>query len=235
MYIFRRAQERGFTNVGWLKSYHTFSFGNYFDPLYIGFESLRVINEDRVAPSSGFSAHSHKDMEIVSYVISGTLQHKDSMGNGSLIKPGEVQRMSAGSGVTHSEINPSQVEEVHFLQIWLMPNQTNLTPSYDQKYFSQGDKRKGFVLIASQDGRQGSLLIHQDAELRIAILEKSDAPLTYVLRGGRKAWIHVVSGPLRVNDQNLEEGDAIGVTTPQTMTFSTTEGAEVLLFDLAPL
>jgi redox-sensitive bicupin YhaK (pirin superfamily) len=233
MLIIRRAQERGFTNLGWLKSSHTFSFGGYFDPLYLGFESLRVINDDHVAPGSGFSAHAHRDMEILSYVLSGALKHRDNMGNEGVIKAQDVQRMSAGTGVIHSEANASDSEDVHFLQIWIIPTSMGITPSYEQKHFSQAQKRGRFVLIASSNGRDGSLLIHQDTDVWSAILDKSHPTLTYTLSRKRKAWIHIVRGELSLNDTPLKTGDGVGITSAQTLHFHKPQTeCEILVFDL---
>src|SRR5262245_5659987 len=189
----RKSNNRGHANHGWLDSHHTFSFADYYDPRHMGFRALRVINEDRVAPGAGFPTHPHRDMEIISYVLEGGLEHKDSMGTGSVIRPGDVQRMSAGTGVTHSEYNASKSELVHFLQIWLLPEQRNIKPSYEQKTFSADDKRKKLRLVGSRDGRDGSVTIHQDVDLYATRLEAGEA-LRHDLKPGRHAWVHVARG-----------------------------------------
>jgi redox-sensitive bicupin YhaK (pirin superfamily) len=234
MQIIRRAIERGFTNAGWLQSAHTFSFGGYYDPFYIGFESLRVINEDHVLEGTGFSSHSHKDMEIISYVLEGSLKHKDSMGNSGVITAGEIQRMSAGTGVIHSEYNPSLDEEVHFLQIWITPNQKNLTPSYKQKFFDPSKRHGKFVLFASPDGHDGSIMIHQDALLWCGIIDQAHPTLSYILPPHRKAWVHVVRGELSLNEVTVRAGDGVGVTSSDMLRFHDPHmESEVLVFDLA--
>src|SRR5215472_7910817 len=193
MITIRKAAARGHFAHGWLDTWHTFSFDRYYDPNFMGFRSLRVINEDRVAPHKGFPTHSHRDMEIVTYILSGALEHRDSMGNGSVIKPGDVQRMSAGTGVAHSEFNPSQTEQVHLLQIWILPNQRNLAPSYEQKFFSEVDRSGKFQLIASRDGRDGSVTIHQDASVYAGLLNPGQQ-LTYAVPSNRHAWLQVARG-----------------------------------------
>jgi redox-sensitive bicupin YhaK (pirin superfamily) len=234
MQIIRRALERGFTNLGWLKSYHTFSFGGYYNPIFHGFESLRVINEDIVLPMSGFSSHSHKDMEIISYVLSGSLKHKDSIGNLGIIQAGEVQRMTAGSGITHSEYNASDSNEVHFLQIWIIPSVRNLTPGYKQKFFDPLKRKGQFVLFASPTGHDGSLMIHQDTNLWCGIIDQKHPSLNYILSPNRKAWVHVVRGELSLNDIELRTGDGVGITAPEMLRFHKPYiESEVLLFDLA--
>jgi hypothetical protein len=235
MITLRRSEERGHADHGWLNTYHTFSFAGYFDPQHMGFRSLRVINEDRVAPGEGFGTHPHRDMEIISYVLSGELAHKDSMGNGSVIRPGDVQRMSAGTGVTHSEFNGSRAERVHFLQIWIVPERRDLAPSYEQKRFEDGDKRGKLRLIASRDGRDDSVTIHQDASLYAAILETGQE-VTHTLAPGRSAWVHVASGSVELDGKTLSAGDGAAITGESRVTLKGNGGngrSEVLLFDLS--
>lgn len=227
----RAGDQRGHVNHGWLDSYHTFSFGSYYDPAYLGFSDLRVINEDRVQPGQGFGTHSHRDMEIVSYVLEGALEHKDSMGNSSVIRPGDVQRMTAGTGVTHSEFNASRAEIVHFLQIWLLPDRPGYTPGYEQKYFAPDDKRNRLRLIASTDGREGSVRIHQDAYLFSTLLERG-AGVEHVFASGRKGYLHVIRGAVTVNDRSLQTGDGLAISDETRITVGADEDAEVLLFDL---
>jgi quercetin 2,3-dioxygenase len=227
----RRANERGHANHGWLDSFHTFSFAGYFDPEHMNFGSLRVLNEDRVQPGKGFGTHSHKDMEIISYVLEGALSHQDSMGNGSVIKPGDVQRMSAGSGVTHSEANPSAEQPVHFLQIWIVPEVTGLRPSYEQKFFTAEEKRGHLRVIASPDGRNGSVSIHQDAIIYSTLLDGAQKLLHPVVPG-RRAFVHVAQGKVTANDQALLAGDALQITGETQVTLEKGDNAEVLLFDL---
>lgn len=228
----RRAKDRGHFNFGWLDTNHTFSFGEYYDPRHMGFRSLRVINEDRVAPGRGFPTHPHRDMEIISYVLAGGLEHRDSMGTGSVIRPGEVQRMSAGTGVTHSEKNHSTGEPVHFLQIWLVPQERGIKPGYEQKSYDDEEKRNRLRLIASADGREGSVTIHQDASLYAALLE-SGAQVTHRLEPRRHAWIQVARGAVEVNGQLLEQSDGAAISEEATLTMTGKESAEVLLFDLS--
>jgi redox-sensitive bicupin YhaK (pirin superfamily) len=227
----RPAQERGHANHGWLDSYHTFSFANYYDPAHMGVSHLRVINDDTVAPGAGFGTHGHRDMEIISYVLFGALQHKDSMGNGSIIRPGEVQRMSAGSGVTHSEFNASNEEEVNFLQIWIQPNVNGIQPGYEQKDFSTellGQLR----LVASPDGREGSLLINQDTFMYAARLDNSET-LKHPLASGRTAYVHVARGKLLLNGIPMQGGDGASIKDEPTISLNGNPEAEILLFDLA--
>jgi redox-sensitive bicupin YhaK (pirin superfamily) len=232
MIALRKAEDRGHANHGWLDSYHTFSFADYYDPAHMGFGSLRVINEDRVAPGKGFGTHPHRDMEIISYVLEGALQHRDSMGTGSVIRPGDVQRMSAGTGVFHSEFNGSQHDQVHFLQIWIEPNQYGIKPSYEQKTFADEERGGRLRLIASPDGAQGSVTIHQDARVYAALLDGEQAA-TYALPEGRKAYVHVARGSVRVNGQELSAGDGAKITVDHELRLSDGAGAEVLLFDMA--
>lgn len=225
----RRAKDRGHANHGWLDTNHTFSFADYYDPNFMGFRALRVINEDRVQPGVGFGTHAHRDMEIVSYVLEGTLAHRDSMGTGSEIKPGDVQRMSAGSGVTHSEMNPSEVEGVHFLQIWILPAERGIKPSYEQKHFAESTRRDNLRLVASPDGSDGSVTIHQDVRLYATLLD--NASVTHELQPSRSAWVQVTRGEVDVNGQTLEAGDGAAISDESTITL-TGRGAEALLFDL---
>jgi quercetin 2,3-dioxygenase len=227
----RRSNERGYADHGWLKSFHAFSFADYYDPRHVEFGPLRVINEDRVQAGAGFGTHGHRDMEIISYVLDGALAHKDSTGSGGVIRYGDVQRMSAGRGVTHSEHNGSRDEEVHFLQIWLLPAKPGLPASYEEKHFSVDDKRGRFRLIASPDGADGSLTIHQDARLYASVLEKG-TELSHALAAGRKAWVQVARGRVLVNGKELVAGDGMALTHEASVTVAGAEPSEVLLFDL---
>ena len=227
----RKAQERGHFDFGWLNTYHTFSFGEYYDPQSMGFRSLRVINEDRVAPHTGFPTHGHRDMEILTYVLEGSLQHRDSMGNGSAILPGEVQRMTAGTGVTHSEANSSQTDPVHLLQIWVLPDVNGLKPGYEQKMFSHDEKQDRLRLIASPEGRDGSVKIHQDAAIYATLLGPG-SEVTHRLAAGRHAWIQVARGAITVNDLELDQGDGAALSAETIISLAGREPAEVLLFDL---
>lgn len=227
----RRANERGHADHGWLNSHHTFSFADYYDPAQMGFRSLRVINDDRVAPGRGFGTHPHRDMEIFSYVLEGALQHKDSLGNGSVLKPGQIQLMSAGSGVTHSEFNPSASEPLHFLQIWIQPHERGLKPSYTEwrPKGEQADAPK--VLVISPDGRDGSATIHQDAEVYRLRLQPGQS-VSHELKSGRGAWLHVAEGKLTLNGIALAAGDGASTEEPGLLAFTATEPTEALLFDL---
>lgn len=227
----RRSQDRGHADHGWLKSQHSFSFAGYFDPEHVEFGVLRVINEDRVAPGGGFGTHPHRDMEILSYVLSGELAHQDSMGNGSVIRPGDVQRMSAGTGVFHSERNPSASTPVHFLQIWIRPNQMGIAPGYEQKHFDAADKRGRLRLIASGDGAQGSVRIHQDARLHVGLFDGAEAA-TLAVAPGRRVYVHLVRGTLSVNGTALSGGDALKLAGVTAVDVAQGRDAEVLLFDL---
>ena len=231
MIALRKAQDRGHAQHGWLDSWHTFSFGDYYDAKHMGFRSLRVINEDRVAPGKGFPTHSHRDMEIVTYVLDGALQHRDSMGNGSVMKAGDVQRMTAGQGVGHSEFNASQTEPVHFLQIWVLPERRNLEPGYEQKNFSKADLQGKLRVVASREGADGAVLIHQDVKLLAGHFESGEAA-EYALAPGRHAWLHVARGSVRVNGQELSAGDALSASEEASLSISGVSGAELLLFDL---
>lgn len=230
MISIRRAGERGHFDHGWLNTYHTFSFADYHDPAHMGFRSLRVLNDDRVAPGQGFGEHRHHDMEIVSYVLEGALAHKDSMGNSGVIRPGDVQKMSAGTGVQHSEFNGSRTEPVHFLQIWIVPEVRGIAPSYEQKTFPPDTRRGKLRLIGSRDGRDGSVTIRQDVDAYASVLEKGQEA-RHVLAPGRHAWLHVAEGELAVNGNRLEEGDAIAATGESQLDIVGL-GAEFLLFDL---
>lgn len=229
----RPADARGHENHGWLDSFHTFSFAHYYDQNHMGFGPLRVINEDRVEPGMGFGTHGHSDMEIVSYVLEGALEHKDSIGTGSVIVPGDVQRMSAGTGIRHSEFNHSKAERVHFLQIWILPERKGLAPSYEQKTFGTDDKRGRLRLIGSRDGRDGSVTIHRDVDLYASVLKAGDA-VAHELRTGRGAWIQVARGNVTLNGQTLNAGDGASVATPGALKLEGVDDAEVLLFDMAP-
>ncbi|WP_442782395.1 pirin family protein [Collimonas fungivorans] len=227
----RKSEERGVADHGWLNSHHTFSFGHYFDAEHTGFGPLLVINEDRVKAGQGFGTHGHSDMEIISYVLDGALEHKDSMGTGSVLHYGDVQRMSAGSGVRHSEFNHSAAAPVHFLQIWIKPNVTGIPPSYEEKHFTVAQKQEQLRLIASADGRDNSVLIHQDALIYAAILNGGE-PLRHTLADGRNAYVHVIRGRVSVNGVELNGGDAVKVTAENAVALANAEAAEVLLFDL---
>lgn len=226
-----RSNERGHVQHGWLDSHHSFSFGSYYNPKQMGFGPLRVINEDIVDASQGFGTHGHENMEIVSYVLSGALEHKDSMGNGSVLRRGQVQRMSAGTGVLHSEFNPSPVEKAHFLQIWLYPNQKDIEPSYEESIFTDEEKQNKWCLIASPDGEQGSVRIHQDAKLFASILDGKEMP-EYELASDRIAYIHIVNGDITINGIELHTGDALKISNEQTILVEQAHNTEILLFDL---
>jgi redox-sensitive bicupin YhaK (pirin superfamily) len=232
MITIRNAGERGHANHGWLDSHHTFSFADYYDPRHMGFRSLRVINDDRVAPGQGFGAHPHRDMEILSYVLDGALEHKDSMGTGSVIRPGDVQRMSAGTGVRHSEYNASKTDPVHFLQIWIQPAKQGIAPGYEQKTFPREAKKGRLRLVASPDGRDGSVTIHADALLYAGVLDAGDAA-EVAIPAGRHAWVHVARGKAKVNGRELGEGDGAALSDERQVKVEGVDGAEVLVFDLA--
>ena len=231
MLSLRRAADRGHANHGWLDSHHSFSFAGYVDPQHVEFGPLRVINEDRVAPGQGFGTHGHRDMEIISYVLEGALAHKDSMGNGSTLRPGDVQRMSAGSGVHHSEFNDSAQELVHFLQIWIQPNQLNLEPSYEEKHVAVAEKRGRLALIASPDRAEDSVLIHQDARVYAGLFDNGERAALDVPRK-RRLYVHLARGELNVNGTALQAGDAVKLTETGTLRFDDGRQAEVLVFDL---
>jgi redox-sensitive bicupin YhaK (pirin superfamily) len=227
----RRGSERGFFDHGWLKSYHTFSFADYQDPEWIEYGPLRVINDDRVAPGEGFGKHGHRDMEILTYILAGELQHRDSMGNGSIIRAGDVQRMSAGTGVTHSEFNPSADTEVHLLQIWITPEALRLAPGYEQKHFSAADKRGRLRLIASHDGADGSVSLRQDARVFAGLFNGAESA-SHELANGRGCWLQVARGAVSVGDTRLEAGDGARTAGPARLTVHGGADAEVLVFDL---
>ena len=227
----RRADDRGYADHGWLRSYHSFSFADYFDPEHVEFGPLRVINEDRVVPGAGFSTHGHRDMEIISYVLEGALAHKDSTGTSSVIRPGDVQRMSAGRGVLHSEFNGSQSEPVHFLQIWIQPDVRGIDPGYEQKHFTDADKRGRLRLVASPDGADGSVRIHQDARVYAGRFDGAERA-ELALSAGRRAYVHVARGQVRVNGESLTAGDALKLTDVASVAITDGSGAEVLVFDL---
>lgn len=239
MNTLRRSAERGYADHGWLKSFHSFSFADYHDPAHMGVGNLRVINEDRIAPGTGFGTHGHRDMEIVSYVLDGALAHKDSMGNGTaeagkpsgVIRPGDVQRMSAGTGVMHSEFNHAQ-QSTHFLQIWIMPSQRGIAPGYEQKHFAAETKRGRLALVASPDGREGSVTVHADASLRAGLFD-GDERADVALPAGRIAYVHLARGSLRVNGHDLQAGDALRLEDEQRLVLEAGQAAEVLVFDLA--
>jgi len=231
MIAYRKSSERGHAEHGWLDSFHSFSFADYYDPAHMGFGPLRVINEDRVKPGMGFGTHGHRDMEIVSYVLDGELSHKDNMGNGSVIEPGDVQRMSAGRGVMHSEFNPSADKPVHFLQIWIEPNVTGIRPSYEQKRVDAAAKRGRLVPIATPEGRDGSVTIHQDATIFATLLDGAER-VTHEVAAGRRAYVHVARGSVAVNGERLGPGDAVKLDGGARIALSDGDDAEVLLFDL---
>jgi len=232
MMTLRPSAARGYADHGWLKSFHSFSFAGYYDPEHMGFGNLRVINEDRIEPGRGFATHGHKDMEIISYVLSGELAHKDNMGNVKGIPPGDVQRMSAGTGVQHSEFNHAEGQTTHFLQIWIAPNVTGIAPSYEQKTFADAEKRGQLRLVASNDGAQGSVTIHADAKIYAGLLD-GDETATLALRPNRKTYVHLVKGDLEVNGQKLAPGDAAMIEAQSSLELGKGRDAEVLVFDLA--
>jgi len=232
MITIRKAEDRGHANHGWLNSYHTFSFANYHDPKHMGFRALRVINEDRVSPGAGFGTHGHSDMEIITYVLEGSLEHKDSIGTGSVIQPGEVQRMSAGKGIRHSEFNHSKTESVHFLQIWLLPDTKDLPPSYEQRNFSPAKNPGKLHLVAARNGREGAVTVHQDVDLYAAVLEPGDR-VSHTLQPQRHGWIQVARGAITLNGLPLDKGDGAAISQETDVVIEATTDAEILLFDLA--
>ncbi len=232
MITIRKSEERGHFNFGWLDTYHSFSFDQYYDPAHTHFRSLRVINEDRVQPGQGFPTHSHRDMEIITYILSGALEHRDSMGNGSVIRPGDVQRMTAGTGVSHSEFNPSKTESVHLLQIWILPARRNLPPGYEQKTYTEEERRGNLRLIASSDGREGSVTINQDARVHAGILNAGQK-IDYRLEEHRYAWLQIARGTIELNQVELRQGDGAAVSAEERLSIIAHDEAEVLLFDLA--
>ena len=231
MIALRRSYERGSTKFNWLDSRHTFSFGDYYDPKHMGFGNLRVINEDRVNPGAGFPTHSHRDMEIITYVLEGELAHKDSTGTSSVIRAGDVQRMSAGTGISHSEYNPSATEPVHFLQIWIIPNETGLKPGYEQRAFDLEKNSGSWIRIAASDARGGAVKVHQDVELCLAAISK-DQKLSYSLKPGRRGWLQVTRGAVAVNDNTLTAGDGASAPDDKVLDINATGKAVILLFDL---
>ena len=232
MITVRPANERAHTDLGWLDSRHSFSFGQHYDPENIGFRSLRVINDDKVRGGGGFGTHPHRDMEIVTWVLEGALEHRDSLGTGSVMRPGELQRMTAGTGILHSEYNHSESEPVHLLQIWLLPERTGLEPGYEQRSFPEAERRGRLRLVAARDGRDGALTIHQDADLYVASLTAGES-VSHRLRPGRHAWVQVARGAVDLNGQPLAEGDGAAVSNEEALEIKATGNAEVLLFDLA--
>lgn len=231
MITIRKSGERGHFDLGWLDTYHTFSFDQYYDPNHMGFRSLRVINEDVVQPGNGFPTHAHRDMEIITYILEGALEHGDSMGNGSIIRPGDVQRMSAGTGVRHSESNPSSNQLVHLLQIWILPAEKSIPPEYEEKKFSDDEKRNKLRLVVSPEGGEGSVKIHQDARIYASLLDDGQE-VVHTLANGRSAWLQVAAGSVTLNDTPLKQGDGAAVTKESTIRITAQEPAEVLLFDL---
>lgn len=232
MFQVRRSSDRGFFNHGWLKTFHTFAFGDYYDPQHVQFRSLRVMNEDFVNPGKGFGEHGHRDMEIVTYVLQGALEHRDSLGNGEILRPGEFQRMSAGKGIRHSEFNPSPDQPVHLYQIWLLPEKPGLPPSYEQKAFDPAERQDRLRVVASPDARDGSLLIHQDAQIHLATLA-SGKSVTHTLAPGRHAWLQVLRGKVQAGGEELAAGDGLAVSDEPQVEVTALDPAEVMLFDLA--
>ena len=232
MIILRKAEDRGHANHGWLDTYHTFSFANYYDPKYMGFRALRVINEDRISSDAGFGTHGHRDMEIITYVLEGALEHKDSIGNGSVIYPGDVQRMSAGTGILHSEFNHSKTEPAHFLQIWILPEKNGLSPGYEQQNFSPAKIPGKLHLVAARDGREGAVTVHQDMDLYAAVLKKGDR-ISHTLNPQRHAWIQVARGAVTLNGLPLDTSDGAAISNETDVVIEATTDAEFLLFDLA--
>jgi len=233
MITIRRSRDRGHIQHGWLDTYHSFSFGDYYDPAHMGFRALRVINEDRIDAGTGFGSHPHRDMEIVTYMLTGAIEHRDSMGNGSTIRAGDVQRMTAGTGVVHSEYSPKGPEDAHLLQIWILPDRQGLEPSYEERTFSDADKRGRLLPIATPTGGDGAVRIHQDASIHASVLEGGDT-VTHSLAPGRHAWVQVVTGAVEVNGERLEAGDAAAVANePHVVVTAADPRSELLLFDLA--
>jgi redox-sensitive bicupin YhaK (pirin superfamily) len=231
-YKIHKSNLRGHSKIDWLDSYHTFSFSHFYDPNRMGFRSLRVINDDRIAAGAGFPTHGHRDMEILTYVLSGAVEHKDSLGTGSVIRPGDAQIMSAGTGIMHSEFNHSQTEELHLLQIWMLPNKKDTTPRYEQKAFSVEDKKGKLCLIGAKDGRDGAITIHQDIDLYASILEQGDV-INYHVSSDRYAWLQIATGEAIFNGQALQAGDGVEITGAEKLEITTDSNAEILLFDLA--
>jgi len=232
MLTIRKSNQRGHFNHGWLNTFHTFSFDQYYDPRYMGFRDLRVINEDFVAPGRGFPKHGHRDMEIITYILAGALKHEDSMGNGSVIRPGDVQRMTAGTGVTHSEQNASDTESVHLLQIWILPNAQDLSPGYEQQAFSEVERSNQLRLIASADGREGSVTVHQDIGLFASIIDARKT-VVHAMNPSRYGWLQIARGAVEVNGERADQGDGVVIVAESELKLDALEPAEVLLFDLA--
>jgi quercetin 2,3-dioxygenase len=233
MITVRKSAERGVTKIDWLDSRHSFSFGDYYDPRQMGFGPLRVINEDFVRAGEGFGMHPHRDMEIITYIVSGALEHRDSLGTGSVIRPGDVQRMTAGTGIRHSEFNPSAEEPVHLLQIWILPERKNLEPSYEERAFSDAERQGKLRLIAARDGRDGAVTIHQDADVYASLLD-SGQQVVHELADGRTAWLQLIKGELKLNNTQLEAGDGAAVTAESRLQITARQSAEFLLFDMLP-
>ena len=233
MITVRKSAQRGTTKIDWLDSRHSFSFGDYYDPQHMSFGPLRVVNEDFVQPGKGFGTHPHRDMEIITYIVSGALEHRDSLGTGSVIRPGDVQRMTAGTGIRHSEFNPSATDSVHLLQIWILPEEKNLTPSYEQRAFSEEERRGQLRLIAARDGRNGAVTIHQDSDVYASLLDSGQA-LTHDLADGRTAWLQLIKGEITLNGAKLSPGDGAAITAERSLKIAATEPSELLLFDLRP-
>ena len=231
MVTVRRSEERGHGQHGWLDTYHTFSFSDYYDPQFTQFRALRVMNEDRVAPGQGFGMHGHRDMEIITYVLEGALAHRDSLGNGEVLRPGELQRMTAGTGIRHSEFNASDSEPVHLYQIWLLPERAGLTPSYEQRAIPEADRKNRLQLVASPDGRDGALTVHQDVGVYLATRGRGQS-VTHELKAGRHAWLQALRGHVTVGNTTLDPGDGVAVSDERVMKVSAADGAEVMLFDL---
>ena len=232
MITIRRSQDRGHFNHGWLETYHTFSFADYYDPAHMGFGSLRVMNEDRIDPGMGFDTHPHRDMEILTYVLDGALEHKDNMGNGTVIKAGQVQRMTAGTGMMHSEFNPSPTQPVHLYQIWIKPSQKGLPPGYEQKAFTDLNPSTGLRLIASQDGREGSVTIHQDVEIYLVTIAAGDQEVTHRPSPNRQVWLQVLRGQIMLNDRQLNQGDGAAIQQEDLLRIAALGDSKALLFDL---
>ena len=232
MLTVRKASDRGASNLGWLESYHTFSFSDYHDPRWMGFRSLRVINDDTVAGGGGFGTHAHRDMEIITYVLDGALEHKDSIGTGSVIRPGDVQKMSAGAGIRHSEFNASQKDPVHFLQIWVLPDRQGIAPAYEQLHFPREAKLGKLLLVGSNSGEKGVIRLQQDAKMYVTVFESAEQRVEHALSGGRHAWVQIARGSATVNGNQLQAGDGIAVTTESKIEISGAPSGEVILFDL---
>jgi len=232
MLTVRQASERGASNLGWLESYHTFSFSDYYDPRWMGFRALRVINDDTVAAGGGFGTHAHRDMEIITYVLDGALEHKDSIGTGSVIRPGDVQKMSAGSGIRHSEFNASDKDPVHFLQIWVIPDRQGIQPAYEQLHFPCEAKLGKLLLVGSNSGEAGVIRLQQDAKMYVSVLDSAEQKVSHTLASGRHAWVQVASGSATVNGKKLERGDGAAIVSESKIEISGAPEAEVILFDL---